>query len=356
MVGLVAGTYSMKVVGVDADKKEMAASGEAINMEVVNYKREGFAFLNRTAGVGAYNNDGSLKSGARVLYVTAATAKTITCKVITNEKGATTECTGIQTILDAYQKGYDSTPAVFRLIGTIKLSDLDHISSKEEGLQIKSNKDNELNITIEGIGEDATIKDLGILAHAARSLELRNFAIMNFMDDAVSVDNDNKNVWIHHLDIFYGQPGSDSDQAKGDGTVDVKTNSQYITVSYNHFWDSGKSSLCGMKSESGPNYISYDHNWFDHSDSRHPRVRTMTVHVWNNYYDGISKYGVGATFGSSVFVENNYFRNCKFPMLSSLQGNDVYAGTSQYKADNNTFSGESGGSIKSFGNVITGAQ
>ena len=155
-------------------------------------------------------------------------------------------------------------PTVFRLIGTIKLSDLDHISSKEEGLQIKSNKDNELNITIEGIGEDATIKDFGILAHAARSLELRNFAIMNFMDDAVSVDNDNKNVWIHHLDIFYGQPGSDSDQAKGDGTVDVKTNSQYITVSYNHFWDSGKSSLCGMKSESGPNYISYDHNWFDH--------------------------------------------------------------------------------------------
>ncbi len=356
MVGLVSGTYSMKVVGVDADKKEMAASGEAINMEVVNYKREGFAFLNRTAGVGAYNNDGSLKSGARVLYVTAATAKTIICKVITNEKGATTECTGIQTILDAYQKGYDSTPTAFRLIGTIKLSDLDHISSKEEGLQIKSNKDNELNITIEGIGEDATIKDFGILAHAARSLELRNFAIMNFMDDAVSVDNDNKNVWIHHLDIFYGQPGSDSDQAKGDGTVDVKTNSQYITVSYNHFWDSGKSSLCGMKSESGPNYISYDHNWFDHSDSRHPRVRTMTVHVWNNYYDGISKYGVGATFGSSVFVENNYFRNCKFPMLSSLQGNDVYAGTSQYKADNNTFSGESGGSIKSFGNVITGAQ
>ena len=43
-------------------------------------------------------------------------------------------------------------------------------------------------------------------------------------------------------------------------------------------------------------------------------------------------------------------------MLSSLQGNDVYAGTSQYKEDNNTFSGESGGSIKSFGNVITGAQ
>lgn len=88
---------------------------------------------------------------------------------------------------------------------------------------------------------------------------------------------------------------ADADQAKGDGTTDIKDDSQYITVAYNHYFDSGKSSLCGMKSEAGPNYIDYHHNWFDHSDSRHPRVRTMSVHVWNNYYDGCAKYGVGAT-------------------------------------------------------------
>ena len=356
MVGLIAGTYSMKVVGVDADGNELSANGIANNLEVTNYQRDGFAFLNRTSGVGAYNNDGSLKNGARVLYVTANTAKTITCDVITNENGATTSCTGFQAILDAYQKGYDSTPIAFRLIGTINDSDMDKFSSSAEGLQIKSNKSNEINVTIEGIGEDATIKGFGILAHSARSLELRNFGVMLFMDDGISIDSDNKNVWIHHIDIFYGKPGSDSDQAKGDGSVDIKSDSQYITVSYCHFWDAGKSSLCGMKSESGPNYISYDHNWFDHSDSRHPRIRTMSVHVWNNYFDGNSKYGVGVTTGSSAFVEGNYFRNCKFPMLSSMQGNDVYAGTNTYNADYGTFSGEEGGIIKSFGNVITGTQ
>jgi pectate lyase len=156
--------------------------------------------------------------------------------------------------------------------------------------------------------------------------------------------------------VFYGQKGSAADQAKGDGSIDIKSDSKYITVSYCHFWDSGKSSLCGMKSESGPNYISYDHNWFDHSDSRHPRIRTMTVHVWNNYFDGNSKYGVGAAMNSNAFVEGNYFRNCKFPMLTSLQGNDVYAGTNTYNEDHGTFSGEQGGVIKSFGNVITGSQ
>ena len=64
-----------------------------------------------------------------------------------------------------------------------------------------------------------------------------------------------------------------------------------------------------MKSESGPNYITYHHNWFDHSDSRHARVRTMSVHMYNNYYDGNAKYGVGSTMGSSIYIENNYFRN-----------------------------------------------
>lgn len=356
MVGLIAGTYSMKVVAVDADGNEMRGNGIANNLQVINYQRDGFAFLNRTAGVGAYNNDGSLKNGARVLYVTASTAKTITCDVIINNKGGKETYTGFQSILDGYMKGYDSTPITFRIIGTINDNDMDSFSSSEEGLQIKSNRDNEINVTIEGIGEDATIKGFGILAHGARSLELRNFAVMLFMDDGISIDSDNKNVWIHHLDIFYGKPGSDSDQAKGDGSVDIKNDSQYVTVSYNHFWDAGKSSLCGMKSESGPNYISYDHNWFDHSDSRHPRIRTMTIHVWNNYYDGNSKYGVGVTSGSSAFVEGNYFRNCKFPMLSSLQGNDVYAGTNTYNADYGTFSGEEGGIIKSYANVITGSQ
>jgi len=163
----------------------------------------------------------------------------------------------------------------------------------------------------------------------------------------VSLDTDNKYCWIHNLDLFYGNTGGDSDQAKGDGTLDVKGDSQYMTFAYNHLFDSGKASLCGMTSESGPNYIDYHHNWFDHSDSRHPRVRTMSVHVWNNYYDGVAKYGVGATTGSSVFVENNYFRHTHNPMLCSLQGRDAMG--------DGTFSGENGGMIKSFGNVYAEA-
>ena len=90
--------------------------------------------------------------------------------------------------------------------------------------------------------------------------------------------------------------------------------------------------------------ICYHHNWFDHSDSRHPRVRTSSVHVWNNYYDGVAKYGIGVTMGASVFVESNYFRNTKYPMMISKQGTDA-------KGDG-TFSGEAGGVLKSYGNIF----
>ena len=70
------------------------------------------------------------------------------------------------------------------------------------------------------------------------------------MDDGISLDTANCNVWIHNVDLYYGKAGGDADQAKGDGSIDIKGNSQYITVSYVHFYDSGKCSLCGMKSES----------------------------------------------------------------------------------------------------------
>ena len=224
---------------------------------------------------------------------------------------------------------------------------MDHFSSSAEGLQIKGkNANSEMNITLEGVGNDATIRGFGILLRNCKSVEIRNFAVMLCMDDCISLDTDNSNCWVHNIDFFYGKTGSASDQAKGDGSLDCKADSKYMTFSYNRFWDSGKMALCGMTSETGENFISYHHNWFDHSDSRHPRVRTMTVHVYNNYFDGISKYGVGATTGSNVFVESNYFRNTNKPMMISLQGTDIVNGEK-----NATFSGETGGMIKAYGNV-----
>ncbi len=338
ILGLKAGSYKITVKAVNEAGTEFETA-TASGITVKAHDRGGFAHFNYS-DIGAYKNDGTLKSGARVLYVSAKTAKTVTCTV-----GSAT-CTGLQAIIDAYQKGTDNTPLSVRIIGTIEAGDMDSFSSSAEGLQIKGkNAASVMNITMEGVGNDAAIRGFGILMRNCKSVELRNFAVMLCMDDCISIDTDNSNCWVHHIDFFYGKTGGDSDQAKGDGSLDCKGDSKYLTFSYNHFWDSGKMSLCGMTSESGENFISYHHNWFDHSDSRHPRVRTMTVHVYNNYFDGIAKYGVGATTGSNVFVENNYFRNTNKPMMISLQGTDISNGVA-----NGTFSGESGGMIKAYGN------
>lgn len=345
VLGLKAGSYSVKVVPVDAAGKEMAGANTISNLLVKNYNREGFAHFN-FEGIGAYNNDGTLKSDAKVLYITASTAKTVSTEVITGAKNKKQTVKGLQAIIDAYQKGYDTTPIAFRIIGKVSLADLDGISSSAEGLQIKGKTGySTMNMTFEGVGDDATIYGFGFLVRNAKSVEFRNFAIMRCLDDAMSLDTKNSNIWIHHLDLFYGRKGSAADQAKGDGTVDIKGNSKYVTVAYNHFWDNGKSSMCGMKSETGENWITYHHNWFDHSDSRHARVRTMTVHMYNNYYQHCDVYGVGATMGSSIFMESNYFDAVKRPIMSSQQGTDA-------KGSKGTFSGENGGMIKAYGNVF----
>ena len=340
IVGLQAGNYELKVVSTKDGVESNAVPTTVSGLVVKNYPRQGFAFMNGYEP-GAYQSDGTLKKNAKVFYVTKKTAKTIT----TNVAGAEVNpCVGLQAIIAAYEKGLDTTPIAFRFIGMVEKDDLDAIGSSEEGLQVKGRKaDSELNFTFEGIGEDATLRGFGFLVRNSKSVEFRNLGIMRCMDDGISMDTDNSNIWVHHCDMFYGKHGS-GDHDKGDGQVDVKSDSKLVTVSYNRFWDTGKTNMFGMKSESGPNYISYDHNWFDHSDSRHPRVRSMSVHVWNNYFDNVAKYGVGATTGASVFVESNYFLKTKKPILSSLQGTDGLG--------SGTFSGENGGMIKAYGNYF----
>ena len=344
-VGLKAGDYVMKIVPLNNGKENTSAAIVSDKLTVNAHDRSGFTFSSNSPvknGVGAYNNDGTLKSNASVLYVTEANKNTVKMKI------GNTEYTGVAAITQAIKAKNNCQPVAIRIIGQVTLSGL---ACKDVSSAYAIGVKGAANVTFEGIGDDATLYEAGVAVFQSTGIEVRNLGLMNWGGggdgDGISLKQ-SRGVWVHNNDVFYGNAGSDGDQAKGDGSMDLKDNSQYVTVSYNHFWDSGKMSLCGMKSESGENWITYHHNWFDHSDSRHARVRTMSVHMYNNYYDGNAKYGAGSTMGSSLFVQNNYFRNCKNPMLSSNQGTDALG--------EGTFSGENGGIIKAFGNVIVGAQ
>ena len=256
VVGLKAASdYAIKVVPVNESDEEMTANAnKATDIPVKNYDRQGFAHKG-VSGIGAYNDDGTLKSGGIVLYITKNNFNTVSLDMIKDNKGGTQTYTGLGEIMYGKQKGYDTRPLAIRIIGEIKKADADanQLKSDEDGLELKGNSDEtEMNVTLEGIGDDATFNGFGMTFNKCTKMEMRNLGIINFNDDAIQLKSA-QHAWIHHNDIFYGSAGSDADQAKGDGSMDVKDNSRYCTFSYNHFWDSGKTSLCGMKSETGEN-------------------------------------------------------------------------------------------------------
>ena len=342
VVGLSAAEHTFKIVAVKG-AQEVDSSAYTFEDTPKAHLREGFAFKNGTAS-GGYNDDGTLKAGARVLYVTDNNKDTITMDIQTG-KSTITAMVGVQNILTGLKKGYEKDPIVIRFIGNVT----DPAVLEKGDLLVDLGTDKFTGgLTLEGIGNDATFNGFGLRIKNSSNVEVRNLGFMNCDSDEgdnLGLQQDNTHIWVHNCDFFYGQAGKDADQDKGDGALDCKK-STYVTFSFNHFWDSGKSNLLGTSGELSSNYLSYHHNWYDHSDSRHPRVRTATVHVYNNYYDGNSKYGVGSTMASSIFVENNYFRNCKNPMLTSKQGTDALGA--------GTFSGEDGGVIKAYGNHIVG--
>lgn len=349
--GLKPGSYTFKVAPVIAGKEGALTASSTVTVKA--YDRAGFAFSGDRIP-GSYNLDGTPMTGAVILYVTDKTKDTVSMTVT----GASTNpCVGLQTILDAYKKGKETRPLIVRLVGQVK--DPTYLLAGD--LVIENANLATGHITIEGVGPDAVADGWGIRIKNASNIEVRNLGIMNVNSsegDNVGLQQANDHVWVHNVDFFYGDAGSDADQAKGDGSLDCKK-STYVTFSYNRFWDNGKVNLLGLSEGTTAGlYITYHHNWYDHSDSRHPRVRYYSAHVYNNYYDGNSKYGAGSTLGSSVFMEGNYFRNCKLPMLTSLQGSDVWSEAKQANdpANMGTFSGEAGGTIKAWNNYISGAR
>jgi pectate lyase len=349
VLGLAAGTYTLKVVPVVNGAEVVSMAATTTSLTVKAHTREGFAFTNSVIP-GAYNMDGTPKTGAIIIYLTEANANTLNCDV-KNDKGVATSYSGIMNILTNRGKGYDKTPLIIRVIGTVKT-----ITGLNAGNFFYFGGFNSTtrlieNITVEGVGDDATAYGYGFGFKRAKGIEIRNLGIMMFGDDGVGMDTDNFNIWIHNNDFFYGKPGADADQVKGDGSIDMKYNSTRITLSYNHFWDSGKVMGCGGATGETTNLlISYHHNWFDHADSRCPRLTNTNGHVYNNYYDGVAKYGVGTAYNVSAFVESNYFRGYERPITISGQGTDTYNSANGLYDLQGTFSGQAGGMAKSYNN------
>ncbi len=314
--GLKGGTsYDVKITG--------SAGSAECTITPLKTDRSGYAHWNRSEGVGAYNNDGTLKSGVTVIYVTNENKDTITY----NGK------TGLYNIF------YSAKPSnvCFRLIGEIDVPSGARANdgSSNDGSHMLYLQYGE-NVTIEGIGYDTHLVRWGFEMKRSKSMEVRNLYFYQYPDDAVAIngasDNMSSNIWIHNNSFgigkneYAGNGTVDDDKAEGDGTTDMKW-AQYITISYNYYENCHKTSLVGGGPSQYQDWITYHHNWFNGTSSRNPRARVAHIHVYNNYFKNNSSYGIGASYNSKVFSEANYFEKVNLPLDMEAMGSDAYSGT-----------------------------
>ena len=234
------------------DFKITASDGKIQTVQGVNiasHDRSGYAHVGVSDGVGAYNNDGTLKSGAKVIYLTEKNKNDI------DGKG-----TSIAEYLSAGSS--ISTPVVIRIIGTVGCATWNRIEYNEEGHEgdditvdkvvgmdgkkhlptdhkditqkelldgdyntlnyypeklggdvycayidgltskatYKDGKYDSMwndcqvvgakNITVEGVGEDAEIFQWGFTFKTCNSIEVRNLRFFDYTEDACSFEGD----------------------------------------------------------------------------------------------------------------------------------------------------------------------
>ncbi len=369
--GVKPGTYSLEV-------RTAAKTYTAEGIEVKAYDRSGFAHQTvdensvctpYTEGVGAYNDDGTLKDNAMVLYVTDDNKNTVCANFSRN--GDPKTIVGIGTILHSNNSkanqgilefiSREGKPLVVRFIGTVNqpqgVSAFKKGSTNGGMVQMLSGA----NITLEGIGPDATIKGWGFSFGAdkddsnynkqARNFEVRNLSFKNVPEDCVeitgfgnpdgSIKEPVEHAWVHNCAFYvpdYIADAAEDDKHYGDGALDFKWG-RYMTSSYNTFEGTKKTSLIGGSDTNEQYHVTWHHNWWKNCASRGPLARTADIHIYNCLYDGQTSYCMSLRANSYVFSEFNAFvNNAKAPViLEATSGSTVPVGACKSYGDD--FSG-----------------
>jgi pectate lyase len=139
-----------------------------------------------------------------------------------------------------------------------------------------------------------------------------------YPDDAITIDAC-QHVWVDHNEL-YSKIGTGITVDTYDGLLDIKNGSCYVTVSWNHLHHHMKCSLIGHTDDISQQTldsqmrITYHHNWFSYTDGRNPSIRFGAIHMFNNYFEEITDYGIAARDGAHAKIENCHYNNVVLPM------------------------------------------
>lgn len=171
--------------------------------------------------------------------------------------------------------------------------------------------------TIIGAGPGAELVGGGLFLNGTHNVIIRNLTIRDSYIpgdfDGKRGDNDNDgirldtahHVWIDHTRI----------ERVGDGGIDIRKDSDYVTLSWNVISDINKALGVGWT----PNVITKltaHHNWIRNTVQRNWSLdNTAAAHLFDNYLQDITQYGTMSRNNARVLVEDSVFDHVNDPLV-----------------------------------------
>jgi pectate lyase len=211
----------------------------------------------------------------------------------------------------------NSTPIIIQVEGTITVGNTAKVSGSCNTAAGVIELKQISNVTIIGVGGGAVFDQIGIHIREASNIIIQNVTVQNVKKsgsptsnggDAIGMESSVHNIWIDHNSLL----ASGGEDEGFDSLVDMKANTNYVTVSYNTLRNSGRGGLIGSSDSdlaNGP--VTFHHNLYQNIDSRTPLLRGATAHIYNNYYTSLNLSGINPRAGGKAKVENNYFKDSK---------------------------------------------
>jgi pectate lyase len=198
--------------------------------------------------------------------------------------------------------------ATSALAYTIRVQGNITLTPKGKEVRVASNK------TIVGVGTDGKIEEGGFfLAEGVHNVIIRNLEIYNtYVEgdwdgktqdwDGVQMDTAH-HVWIDHCEFHH----------IGDGIIDSRKDTTYLTVSWNILRDHNKAFGIGW-TDNVTAEMTIHHNWIHDTSQRNPSTdNVLRAHLYNNFLKNINSYGNYARGGTNMVLQNSVFDHVANP-------------------------------------------
>ncbi|MBQ2825760.1 MAG: hypothetical protein IJF13_00940, partial [Clostridia bacterium] len=372
ILGLAKGLYDVKIEQGEGDNY---ACKTLTDIDVEKQDRSGYAHFQRDEGIGGYNNDGTVKEGARIVYLTNENKNTVTLdvngttytgiveileakehieepliirvldKVATNQfKGNVAPPDDYSNLTDEYFKSLFANNMGENIAGipvTYRIKPLNkqvEYVTTPDGIEFVKEIEGEVsydflgwtgvitmenasNLTIEGVGTEAEFYQLTFYFGQCNSIEIKNLTFSKYPANALDFQSGGKTreectsdgwYWIHNNTFNSGK----NYWEEGIEKSVCLSNMRNATISYNKFFGQDKVVLLGGWEYDYQMNVTLHHNFYLNCGQRTPLSRNANIHSYNNYIASCDR-GPSPRTSTYLFSEANYFEDVETAYYTS---------------------------------------